>query len=235
MASELFATRGYRATSLEDIGAALQVKKTAIYHYVDSKEQLLIDIFEALLEEMQEAAKAAASPELAPDERLRRLVHTHVRIAADRHHMLAVIFREEAELSTQKRAWQRRRKRSYEKVFEDAISEGQLAGLLRPLNQRLVLSALFGMCNWLYQWYRPGEWDPDEVAAEFMLLLERGWLAAGEARRGAWPRPANIDEALQAPRIALAEARQTIDRLERELDRAAERMYDGTADPESSS
>ncbi|MGH9188336.1 MAG: TetR/AcrR family transcriptional regulator [Acidimicrobiales bacterium] len=235
VAAELFATRGYRATSLEDVGAALQVKKTAVYHYVDSKEQLLVDIFEALLEEMQVAAKAAASPELAPDERLRRLVHTHVRTAAARHHMLAVIFREEAELPKERRAWQRRRKRAYEKLFEDALSEGQAAGLLRPLNQRLVLSALFGMCNWLYQWYRPGEWDPDEIAAEFMLLLERGWLAGDDRRRGAWPRPTSVDEALEAPRIALTDARQSIDRLARELDRAAQRMYDGTVDPGSPS
>lgn len=229
VAAELFATRGYRATSLEDIGAALDVKKTAIYHYVDSKEQLLIDIFEALIEEMQTAGREAAAPELAADERLRRLVHAHVRVAASRHHMLAVVFREEAELSAPKRAWQRRRKRAYEKLFADALREGQAAGVFRPLNERLVLSALFGMCNWLYQWYRPGEWDPEEIAAGFMLLVERGLLAGGDARREAWPRPTSVDEALEGPRSALAEAQRGIDRLTRELDHTAQRLYDGTA------
>lgn len=230
VAAELFAERGYRATSLGDIGAALGVQKTAIYHYVASKDELLTDIFEALIEEMHAGVEAVVAADLTPDERLRRLVHTHVRTAAARHHMLAVIFREESELSTQKRAWQRRRKRSYEKVFEEAVIQGQAAGMLRPLNHRLVVSALFGMCNWLYQWYVPGEWDPDEIAAEFMLLLERGWLAAEDNRRAAWPRPDSVDDALGATRRALEQSRRSMDKVERELDRAAARMYDGTVE-----
>lgn len=142
--------------------------------------------------------------------------------------MLAVIFREEAELSPQKRAWQARRKRSYEKLFEDALREGQAAGVLRPLNSRLVLSALFGMSNWLYQWYRPGEWDPDEIAAEFMLMLERGWLAEDVRRAGAWPRPDSVEAALEAPRAALTTVRREVDQLAEELDRVSERLHDGT-------
>jgi AcrR family transcriptional regulator len=233
VAAELFATRGYRATSLEDIGAALQVKKTAIYHYVNAKDDLLVAIFEDLLERMQAGAREVVAAELPPDERLRRLVHNHMQIATQHHFMLAVIFREESELPAAKRAWQQRRKRAYERLFQDAIEQGQASGALRPLNPRLTLSALFGMCNWLYQWYRPGEWDPETVAGEFMLLLERGWLAAGSdgvgEQRGAWPRPRSVEEALERPRRALDVARQDLDRLAAELDRAADRLRDGTA------
>jgi AcrR family transcriptional regulator len=232
VAAELFATRGYRATSLEDIGTALQVKKTAIYHYVNAKDDLLVAIFEDLLDRMQAGAQAVVAAELPPEERLRRLIHNHVQLATEHHHMLAVIFREESELPAAKRAWQQRRKRAYERIFQDAIEQGQETGALRPLNPRLTLSALFGMCNWLYQWYRPGEWDPEVVAGEFMLLLERGWLAGADdvgEPRGAWPRPSSVEDALQRPRQALDVARQDLDRLAAELDRAADRLRDGTA------
>src|SRR5207237_938473 len=51
-ATTLFATRGYPGTSLEDVAAAAQVTRGAVYHHFASKQAL----FEAVLDEQERHA-----------------------------------------------------------------------------------------------------------------------------------------------------------------------------------
>lgn len=51
-ATTLFAARGYPGTSLEDVAAAAQVTRGAVYHHFASKQAL----FEALLDEQEQRA-----------------------------------------------------------------------------------------------------------------------------------------------------------------------------------
>ena len=49
---------------------------------------------------------------------------------------------------------------------------------------RLLVFALLGMANWVYQWYDPaGEWDADTIAAGFIALLEPGYLVTPRSRQ----------------------------------------------------
>lgn len=48
----------------------------------------------------------------------------------------------------------------------------------RDLDPRLVTLAIFGMCNWSYQWYRSGgPLQSDEIASFFFGLLLDGLRA----------------------------------------------------------
>lgn len=227
-AAELFARQGYRATTLDDVAAALRIRKASLYHYMRSKEDLLTAIYDRIFDRIEGAVRPIAAQELPADERLRRMIHAHVEVVAAESDMLAVVFREEAELSRSKQAAIRRRKRGYERIFGQVIDEGQRQGLLRPLAGGLLVRALLGMCNWMYQWYRPGQGSWEEIASEFTLLLESGWLAE-DGRRGAWTRPESVDEALAPARDAVSRTRAELDRAAEEIARAAERLHDGLA------
>jgi AcrR family transcriptional regulator len=65
-ARRLFATRGYEATSLEDVVAAAGVTKGALYHHFSSKRELFRAVFEDMEREFarvcQKAYAAAGDP-----------------------------------------------------------------------------------------------------------------------------------------------------------------------------
>src|SRR2546423_92086 len=53
-ATKLFATKGYAATSLDEVGAEARVTKGAVYHHFSSKR----DLFMAVSDELEEQTSA---------------------------------------------------------------------------------------------------------------------------------------------------------------------------------
>jgi AcrR family transcriptional regulator len=237
-AAALFARQGYRATTLDDVAESLDIKKASLYHYIRSKEELLTEIYDRILTRIDAAVRPIGESDIPADERLRRMVHAHLEVVTAERDMLAVVFREEAELSPDAKRAIRARKRDYERIFERVVDEGQQAGLLRPITTRLAVLALLGMCNWTYQWFRdPGDtpnpetFSAGEVSAEFVLLLEAGWQAGGDGRRRAWPRPDTVAEAVAPVARALENAQAALAAASAELGHAADRFQDGLAHP----
>lgn len=181
VAAELFAQRGYRATTLDDVAAALGVKKASLYHYIRSKEELLTDIYERIFDRIEAAVRPIAATHAPADERLRRMIDAHLRLVASERDMLAVAFQEEAELPPMLRNAIRSRKREYERIFEDVMEDGQRAGILRSMDTQIAVRGLLGMCNWIYQWFRPGRHSIEDIATTFASLLDAGWLASPPA------------------------------------------------------
>jgi AcrR family transcriptional regulator len=178
-AADLFAERGYRATTLDDVAARLGMKKGSLYHYIRSKEELLAGIYEQIFDRIEAAVRPIAEGPLPAEQRLRAMIQTHLAVVTEELDMLAVAFQEEAELPADIRHEIRSRKRAYERIFETVIRDGQRHGTLRLMDARLTARGLLGMCNWLYQWFRPDRHSLDEVTETFVALLEHGWISDG--------------------------------------------------------
>src|ERR1700753_2093236 len=67
-AVELFASRGFDATSIRDIAAAAQVQPASVYYHYPSKEALLVAIVDRAAAQVAEQLRAAATD---PDPSLR--------------------------------------------------------------------------------------------------------------------------------------------------------------------
>ncbi|WP_079168006.1 TetR/AcrR family transcriptional regulator [Streptomyces colonosanans] len=230
-AAQLFARKGYRATTLEDIAGELGLKKASLYHYIRSKDELLADIYQQIFDRIEAAVAPLAALDLPVDERLRRMVHAHIAVVTAELPSLSVAFSEESELPTELQRGIRHRKRAHEALFEKVIAEGQRQGVFRPGSVRLMVLALLGMCNWIYKWHRPDAADPgavEEIAAEFALILESG-IRPGERRSGAHPRFSNLDEAFEPADQSVKRVRAELERLEAELSETRERLRDGLA------
>ncbi len=228
VAAALFARKGYRATTLDDIAVELRLKKASLYHYIRSKEELLCEIYQQIFDRIEAAVAPQVDLPLPVDERLRRMIHAHIGVVAAEQPSLAVVFQEEAELPEELQRLIRHRKRAYEELFERVIAEGQAAGVLRPGSVRLMVLALLGMCNWMHTWYTPERAAVEDVAAEFALILESG-ICGAAPRAGAWPRFASLEEAFAPSEEALRRARAELDRLENELTATRDRLHDGLA------
>jgi AcrR family transcriptional regulator len=228
-AAVLFARKGYRASTLDDLADALGVAKPTIYQYVTGKEALLLDVFEALLDMAEQRMGAIARSRLAPDEKLRRMVHDYVVLMAEEPDMATMWMREEASFSEKNLLHILRRNRKLERIFEAVVEDGQAAGLFRPIMPRLIVLGLFGMCSFVAYWVRLAKIDVDQIAGAFLLMMESGWLADGKPDRGAWPRVGAVKEALAGPQAQIAQIEALTSQLASGLAKAQARLETGLA------
>lgn len=176
-AARLFAQRGYHATTVQDLTDATGLTAGGLYHYIGSKEQLLIAICDALMEPLLARADALALDELEAEAALRALVRTWVEhVAAHREHM--IVFVQERHVIEREPQWRHivaSRKR-FERLLERTLRRVEEEGGAAFADRRLTTFALLGMVNHLPQWYRPrGRLAPAQIADGFcdMLLAAR--------------------------------------------------------------
>src|ERR1700730_15443230 len=78
-ALSLFREKGYHATSMQDIAAAVGLYKGSLYHYIGGKEDLLVQVFErAMSSLLAEVERIVADTSLRPSAQLRLIVQAHV-------------------------------------------------------------------------------------------------------------------------------------------------------------
>jgi len=173
VASELFARKGFGATSLDDIAEALGATKGALYYHVRNKEEILRLIYLTVLTASEEPLRRIVEADLPPLEKLRRAVEHQTAIAADRSPAMTVFYREQHYLTGPFAREIILRKKAYERYFEKIIEEGQASGVFQPsIDPKIATYGLLGMCNWLSQWYRPeGQYSPQQVAAMFVHMV----------------------------------------------------------------
>ncbi len=170
-AARMFRERGYHGTSVRDIAESVGLLKGSLYHYIRSKDELLARLFEGALEEtLHELEAIAARREPAPV-RLRAMVKAYVASVTANLDAVTLYLREWRSLPPPQLARVRARRRTMRTLFEGVIADGTRRGELAGGDAKLSALAILGMCNWLYEWYRPrGRLRPEQVADE---LAER--------------------------------------------------------------
>lgn len=231
-AAELFAKKGYRGTSLDEVAEKLEVKKPSFYHYIDSKEDVLMEIFQTYYDLMEKHLRPISEEfELLPNERLRRMMHCYVEIVTENPNVIGSLVRAEKELSRSNQMIVLRKNRELERMFETVVIEGQEMGIIRDVTPRLVALAIIGMIESMMQWYSLAGWPlpAKQIGAEFALLLESGWLSDGSDRAAAWPRALSVSDALSDPLQQVEQLRTSLDALESNLKHMGTRLEDGLA------
>ena len=176
-AADLFRQRGYRATTLDDIAARLGMSKASLYKSFHAKEEMLAVISRQTIEGFTRELSLVLRSDLAPDDKLRRVVRDHVRFVIANRSFLTVFFSEEANLPARLARALAAQKDRYDKGVESLVVEGVRRGVFRDVPPRLVVFGLLGMLNWVYKWYNPrGPWGAEEISAAFLTLVEGGLL-----------------------------------------------------------
>lgn len=177
-AAELFARKGFGATSLDDIAERLGATKGALYYHIKNKEDILRHIYLTVLTASEEPLAEIAAAQLPPAEKLGRAIIHHATVAANRSPAMTVFYREHPHLTGPFAREIVVRKKAYERYFEQIIEEGQAAGAFsREIDAKIATFGLLGMCNWLSQWYKPdGPYTHQQIAAMFVRMVEQGML-----------------------------------------------------------
>lgn len=177
-AAALIAEKGFEATSMRDVSRALGVSLAGLYHYFESKEELLYQIqyrtFAALLAAQQEVASQPGPPE----ERLRRLVIGHLRFFNRHPNELKVCTYELESLGGERyrttEALRRRYYRLMTRVLAELMGESAEATEESRASRHKALY-VFGMLNWIFMWYDPARHgDVEQIGDEMVDLVLNG-------------------------------------------------------------
>lgn len=164
-ALRLFAERGYQATTMDDIGAALGIKGPSLYKHVHSKQDLLAEIMLETMETLIRTQRAALDAGGDLTTRLRRTVEAHVRYHAAHPREAFVGNREIANLEPDFRRQILELRDAYEYRLRSLIEEGCAVGEFSVPSTKLVSYAILEMGMGVAAWFNPGgELSVDEVA-----------------------------------------------------------------------
>jgi AcrR family transcriptional regulator len=176
-AARLFRAKGYHATSMADIGAAVGRLGGSLYYHVESKEALLHEIVEVATRDLLSGVRDLSRAPTSPAERLRAAIISHLRLCAARSDYTVVFLNEMQNL----RDVHRRRTllqlvKHYEDFFCQVIEDGMMAGEFRKgLDVKVTAYAILGMGNWALRWFRPdGRLSIERIAAGFADLVLDG-------------------------------------------------------------
>lgn len=181
-AARLFQQRGYDATSMNDVAAALKLSKGGLYHHFQSKDEILYEIMNHAMEITQERVLNPVRSIADPEERLRALIRLHIEVVlSPRDREITVMLHENHPLPPALRKRINIRKKDYIHFLESLMSEvqekakNQTRGRVSP---RAAAFALLGMINWIYQWYKPeGELQAQNLIPQFTDLIFGGIFA----------------------------------------------------------
>ena len=188
-AARLFQQRGYDATSMNDVAAALKLSKGGLYHHFQSKDEILFEIMNHAMELTQERVISPVRGIAGAEERLRALIRLHIEVVlSPRDREITVMLHENHPLPPALRKRINTRKKEYVHFVEGLIADvqkaesqkdsqrvGQSGGRVSP---RAAAFALLGMINWIYQWYKPeGELQTHNLVPQFTDLVFGGILA----------------------------------------------------------
>jgi AcrR family transcriptional regulator len=176
-AAALFARQGYPGSSMNDLARECGISKPLLYHYVDDKYQLLLEITEghvARLAALVAEVKARTPP---GEERLRLLIGRFVDEYALARHDHGVLTQDVKFLQPDDRERVLGTERALVAAFAATIGEARPALAQVALGKPLAM-LLFGMMNWMFTWLRPdgrlGHADMAPMVADLFL----GGLAA---------------------------------------------------------
>jgi len=179
-AARLFQQRGYDATSMNDVAAALRLSKGGLYHHFQSKDEMLFHIMSHAMDITEERVLSPVRSIADPEERLRALIRLHMEVVlSPRDREITVMLHENHPLPPTLRKRINARKKEYVHFMESLIAEVQRARRAKAsVSPRAAAFALLGMINWIYQWYKPeGELQAHNLVPQFTELVFGGILA----------------------------------------------------------
>lgn len=154
-ATELFASKGYQATSVRDIANAMGMTVSNIYHYFGSKEGLLRAILKHYSQILLDQLRDVAARDLDPLQRFRLLLSTHLQVAGTRPRENKIFLLDEERLSAQGMKENRQVQREVLAIYTNELRNLAGLGLLRDEELGVQAFNIFGIINWHMRWYQP--------------------------------------------------------------------------------
>jgi TetR/AcrR family transcriptional regulator, cholesterol catabolism regulator len=209
VAVELFSKKGYASTGVADIGEAAGLARGALYYYIGSKEALLAEIHDRVMDPLLAEAAAIVELNLSFQTRLRLLSESLLWQIVNRRDHVWIFLHEYRQLEGEFRLRFRDKRQRFEGHIRDVLADGHRAGLLQGQMQNLELATLafLNLHNYTYQWLAGREdLKVEELARFYCEIFFNGVLAAPVDQAAAEPDLEQGRSVLQALRSSASDA-----------------------------
>jgi AcrR family transcriptional regulator len=176
-AATLFATRGFNGASVADIAQRGRISKSLVYHYYQSKEDILYDVMISHVRALDVAAREATASDARPERKLRELAHRFMALyvgAAARH---KVLLNDLDHLPKARRAEIVAVQRGLIEVVRKLLVEIEPALKKKSGASFAAAMLFFGTINWTHTWFDPKGPVSAGALAEMAVDLTLGGLA----------------------------------------------------------
>ena len=168
-AATLFAAQGFKATSMRDIAKAVDMLPGSIYYHFSSKDDLLLAIYEAGVQQITEVFESAIEPLTDPWERLEAGMAALVRAVTEESAYTRVIFRVKPDEVAKYQAELIDLRDQFEAKFAQLI--GDLPSK-RWVDKHLLRLLMLGAGNHAQLWFDPeGSYSAEEIGAQWSRFI----------------------------------------------------------------
>lgn len=179
IAADLFAERGYAATTVRDIAEEAGILSGSLYHHFDSKESMVDAILSGFVERELSVHEAVVAEGRGPRKTFESLARAALREAADNRSAILIYRNEVPHLGSRPRfSYLREAERQFERIWvgvlESGIERGEFRDDIDPeILYRLVRDALWTVPSW----HRFGSLDPERVREQYLAVFLDGIVA----------------------------------------------------------
>ncbi|MEJ7616933.1 MAG: TetR/AcrR family transcriptional regulator [Pyrinomonadaceae bacterium] len=185
-AARIFADKSYHSTTMRDISRATEVSLAGLYYYCSSKEELLYLIQDNCFGRVLERLEQRLGETHNAVEKLRVLIENHLSFFAANMAEMKVLSHEADSLAGDRYDQVSGKKKQYTTLARRILEEVQLVSspdARARVDLTVATYALFGMMNWMYNWYDPrGKISVAELVENLTRIFMNGFMGEVEKK-----------------------------------------------------
>jgi len=178
-ALQVFSEKGYHNARMEEVATVAGIGKGTIYEYFDSKLQLFQAVLENSIKVYYDSIILEENPSLSFEERLRRLIHSHVCFSQENRQLTRIVFWDTEIMDSELKDWFMSIRKEKEEQMINIIRQSIKKGELRDIDPCLLSIMLEGVVASLWGPITLDNWDMDaaELASSITDMIMRGIAA----------------------------------------------------------
>ncbi len=183
VAAIVFYEKGYRAASLNEIAARMNMLKGSLYYYIASKDELLFEVVRASTSEGMDNIRDIVAGPGDPLERLETAIVAHIEYNRKNIHRVGLMH-EIHVLPPAMRTSIRQVYEDYELIFENLLREGEEKNSVRAdVDVKLAALSILGSINSVVRWHRNTDYTPEDVVRHLADVTVRGLASPDGLKR----------------------------------------------------
>jgi TetR/AcrR family transcriptional regulator, cholesterol catabolism regulator len=181
-AAAVFHQKGLSETTLGDVAEAAGTDRATVYYYVKNKHELFAEVIRDSMLAVEAGAEEIDSQDLAPREKLRRLIVDQMTKYATHYPYLYIYAVEDLARLEVDQPWQQELAGHGQRVFDiyrGVVAAGMNDGTFgSELSAGVLAQTVLGTVAWSHRWYRPESgMDPVATGEALAALILTGLMA----------------------------------------------------------
>ncbi len=173
--TRLFAQKGYHNTSMREIARELGMNQSSLYHYFDSKEDILFTLINDAMDDALGTLEVICKTDLSPHGKLDQVLSFYTHYYTGDLDRLVLLVNEQGNLGKDYRGMLIKKERRYVHLVQSILKALADEGRMKPIPPAVAAFAFFGMVHYTIKWYdKDGPVKSGELADYFLEIFTKG-------------------------------------------------------------